>query len=209
MAVALEQETRIASPRIIGQWVAALGAEELTQRETIIQQVEASGVNHISASIRPVAPSAPDSVADAARSSPNVVLPRVSWKLGSLVALALFGLVALWASWPTSTSPDASQARDVVRVPAPAPRQAGSTRPPRPTPVAPAVASPREIDIDAWDASSVQSKAEGTAQVADNPAAAATPAPVSAPAVKQFKGVASRSVPRAPAPKKEYLPSEL
>jgi len=198
MAIELESLHVAATPRVVGDWVAALAAEELAARMELIHQVETSGVSSVRQSLPAPAPvaavaaapvaAAPSAVATETRSALARV-PKPLWAGAfALAVLASIGVVALVrgpASAPAASStPAVSTAPPALAQPPPAPE----ALPPAPTALA----------------------AEPEPEASAPPEVSAVASPVEAPPAELPSGArgAERRY-QPPARPKEFLPNEL
>ena len=190
MAIELESLHVAATPRVVGDWVATLAAEELAARMELIHQVETSGVSSVRQSLPAPAPSpatAPAVVAPvpapAAPVAPRPLgrIPVPVWiGAAALAVLAVIGVISLMSS---SSAPPSS---------APVAR-------PEPTvaPAAEATAVPPPV--------APEPEPTATAEPSATAAPSEPPAPV--PELSPSARGSERRY-RAPRPK-EFLPNEL
>lgn len=190
MAIELESLHVAATPRVVGEFVATLAAEELAARMELIHQVETSGVSSVRQSLPAPAPSpvvAPEPAvatpaAKPAAPRPLARVPVPVWAVAAaLMVLSLIGLFSVMSG------------RDA----APEPSSAALAKPPPPESPAPAVAAPA-VTVQAAPEPSV------TADAAEPEASSAPPAAELPPSVH---GPERRY--RPPAQPKEFLPNEL
>ncbi len=213
MAVALENETMLASARVIGEWVKALGADALAEREALIHQVEASGVNPVRVSLRPA--SADPNESSAAAQRPDGVWSiqqYFGWVAGAVTAAIAIILLTLLLTRP-SASPGAAAAvsAQAARPPVAATSATSESSPARTRATEPGKgqatrANQPDPSAMATEASSAPTADEGLRAKGTGPGSAgAAPPPV------QRAKLAPRATRPHPAPRsnKEYLPNEL
>jgi serine/threonine-protein kinase len=172
MAVELEALPSHAPPRVVGEWVAKLGHEDLTRRVELIQQIETSSVNVVRTSVPPelVDPQlVPVTIAES--NVPVAKPPELARASGSLrfvvfavVGVVLIGLIAWFrssselegknqaAGAPTLAPETPAQSADAAAVPAPPPPGSALSEPaseplePSPDETAAPAASPAQVN---------------------------------------------------------------
>ena len=201
MAIELERAVPLASPRVVGEWVAQLAAPVLAQRSDLIQQIETTTIGVVRRSVAP--PPAVPFVA-----APTTVTPASTEATGlrptkrvplALVAAGIFalGLVALGAVLALRAPAHPSAPAVAQVAPAPSATLAPVVAAPAPTPEtapAPQVAVP-----------AASGAAREAGPLAVSPSMTATPGGTQGSRAKQ-------GAPTARAPKrsaKTYLPNEL
>jgi serine/threonine protein kinase len=194
MAIELESLHVAATPRVVGDWVATLAAEELAARMELIHQVETSGVSSVRQSVPAPAPSptvaAPAPVApapSAAKSESRGALGRIPTPVwigaGVLVVLSLIGVV--------------SALRSADSTPQPPPSSAPVAKPEPPKEPAPEAAAPPVLEAPVPEPVAIP-----------DASAAAAPSELPVPELSPSAHGGERRF-RSPARPKEFLPNEL
>jgi len=196
MAIELERAVPLASPRVVGEWVANLAAPVLAQRSELIQQIETTTIGVLRRSVAPPAASVampPTTVTPASteasglRPARRLPVPLLAAGLVALALVALGLVLALRAPVPAAAVAPATAAPPIAPAPVTAPPPEPATaKAPEVAPPPPARAAPAPV---------------ATTPPANAPLAATTPGSRSKPA-----GAAVRAAKRST---KTYLPNEL